>query len=68
MAKQFKDKKEFNEWIESKKTLTFEAVLNGTQEPSDEEYIEMLKKEGYTDLENLTENGEGYSFCGYTNR
>lgn len=67
MAKQFKNDKEFTEWIESKKDPSFEAMLNGTNSPSDEEYLKMLLEEGYTDLDNLVADGHAYSFCGHSN-
>lgn len=66
--RRFKDKYEFDKWINGHQTSSIEAIINGFQDPSDDEYIALLQAEGYTDLDNLVENGDPYSFCGHTNR
>lgn len=73
--KQFKDKEEMDKWF---KTKEMEATVNSKNEEeflktmmgcaiSTGEYIKMMTEEGYTDLNNLTANGEGYILGEYTN-
>ena len=66
--KQFKNNAEFTAWIESKYSDSMDDLIHGTYAPSDEEYVKMLLEEGYTDLEDLVESGEGYDFCGHMNK
>lgn len=66
-GKQFATKEEFTEWIQEHQDRSLEANLNGTQYPTDDEFLRLLADDGYTEFDNLTANGQGYAFCGYTN-
>lgn len=74
-SKQFADKEEMDKWFTDKKR---EKINHSANEEdflkavmgcaiSEDEYINMLKEEGYTDLNNLTANGEDYMIGKYTN-
>lgn len=72
MNNQFKDKAEFNTWIHKKENLLSddEKFIRNMQTGglyTDEEMIEMLKSDGYTNLNDLTANGERYAIGEYTN-
>lgn len=66
-GKQFATKEEFTEWIHEHQDLAFDAVLNGTQDPTDEELLRLLTDDGYTEFDDLLSDGHGYEFCGHTN-
>lgn len=61
--KQFKNKEEFNKWINESFPTTIETIFTG---PSDEEIISKLKEEGY-DLYDLTADGHAYKIGKYEN-
>ena len=62
MKKQFKSKEELDKYLES-----FEEVRDMFTLYFDEEKaIESLLADGY-DLDDLTEDGHGYEFCGHKN-
>lgn len=65
MKKQFKDKEEFNKWINDNFQQTAEEML--LHQITDEEIIQKLLEQGYTDLNDLTENGQAYQIGNYTN-
>lgn len=70
--KQFKNKDEFNAWIDAKESMLSEneQFMRNLQTGglyTDDEIVEMLKADGYTELNDLTANGEGYVIGGYTN-
>ena len=72
-SKQFRNKEEMDKWLKEKyreknkgNKGDFLKVVMGCA-ISTEKYIEMLIEEGYTDLDNLTANGEGYTLGKYTN-
>lgn len=66
-GKQFATAEEFTEWIHEHQDPSLAAMLNGTHDPTDEEFLRLLTDDGYTEFDNLTANGQGYAFCGYTN-
>lgn len=71
MGKQFKDKKELDKWLEEKDAKLYPLENIGWDinpcHMSPEEIANELKKDGYTDLDNLLESGEEYELCGHTN-
>lgn len=75
MSKQFKNKDEMDRWFRAKEIETVDNSKNEEEflhsmmgcAISTDEYIKMLTEEGYTDLNNLTANGEGYTLGGYAN-
>ena len=68
MSKYFKTGEEFDEWIHNRffKMEKVEDILN-FYDPTAEEMIEALIEDGYTDLNNLVEDGHGYQIGEYTN-
>lgn len=73
MSKYFKTKKEFDEWILNFRKTYREKYGNdlftqlSAPEPTDEDYINGLMSDGYTDLDNLVENGHAYKIGTHTN-
>lgn len=68
MSKYFKTKEEFSDYIMHKfyKCDTIEEMLF-RHEPTDEEIVSALVSDGYTDLNNLVEDGHAYQIGEYTN-
>lgn len=67
MTKQFKDKDELDRWIEDH--FPYESTddfFEMPKEPDMAAVAEKLEADGY-DLDNLTENGEGYEINGHAN-
>ena len=68
MSKYFKNSEELSKYI-IKKFYDFETLENSLCYcgPTDEEIVSALIEDGYTDLNNLVEDGHGYEIGGYTN-
>lgn len=64
MSKKFKTKEEMDKWFSDHAPKTVEEMLAGK---SDHQYLDELISEGYTDLDNLIEDGHAYMICGHTN-
>lgn len=73
MGKQFKTKEELSTWIRNKneELYPWDEQADGWHiypcPATDEEIINALIAEGYTDLDNLVESGEAYDIGGHTN-
>lgn len=70
MSKQFKNKEELDKWISEKDAEIYPERDIWDIEPrkmSDEELINALIADGYTDLDDLTEDGHAYEIGGHTN-
>lgn len=66
MKKQFSSKEEFNEWIKENFHQTIEEMLY--HQITDEEIIQKLLEQGYSDLNDLVANGQPYQIGEYTNQ
>lgn len=68
MSKYFKTKDELSNYINEKFVNhdSLEDMLT-SQGPTDEEIIDALIADGYTDLDNLVEDGHAYQIGEYTN-
>lgn len=64
MSKKFKNKEEFDRWIGEHAPKTVDEMMKGKTE---NDYIAELIAEGYTDLDDLTEDGHDYLIGGHTN-
>lgn len=65
MSKYFKTKAEFDKWIaDSFFKIAEQMVMNN---PTDDEIIEKMLEEGYTDLDNLVSDGHAYMIGTHTN-
>lgn len=65
-SKYFKTKKEFDDWILSvTPSSTLNDILFGSL--SEDQLIEKLIEEGYTDLDNLILDGHAYQIGSHTN-
>lgn len=73
MTKQFKTKEDLSTWIRNKNEELYpwdERADGWHIDPcpaTDEEIINALLSEGYTDLDNLVEDGHAYEIAGHTN-
>lgn len=73
MTKQFKTKEDLSTWIRNKNEELYpwnERADGWHIDPcpaTDEEIINALISEGYTDLDNLVFSGEEYEIAGHTN-
>lgn len=66
-SKYFKTKKEFDDWILSvTPSSTLNDILFGAL--SEDQLIEKLIEEGYTDLDNLILDGHAYQIGSHTNQ
>lgn len=68
MSKYFKTKEEFSEYI-NEKFMNHDSLedMFTSQGPTDEEIIDALLSDGYTDLDNLVEDGHAYQIGEHTN-
>lgn len=66
MKKQFANKKELDAWVEENFPVKYENVFTMPEMADEKEIANKLLEEGY-DLDDLTENGEGYEVDGHTN-
>lgn len=73
MSKTFKTKKEFDKWLdnfrENYMNKQGEDLFNQFMAPAltDEDYIRGLISDGYTDLDNLVEDGHCYKIGDHSN-
>lgn len=67
MSKYFKTKKEFDKYINAKFNSDTLLDMLAKQGPTDEEIIDALITDGYTDLNNLVEDGHAYQIGEHTN-
>lgn len=73
MSKTFKNKEQFDKWIVNFKKNYMnkqgEDLFNQLMAPAltDEDYIRGLISDGYTDLDNLVEDGHDYQIGSHTN-
>ena len=66
MKKQFANKKELDAWVEENFPVKKENVFTMPEVADEKEIANKLLEAGY-DLDDLTENGEGYEVDGHTN-
>ena len=67
MSKYFETKEEMSNYINEKfMKHSLEDMLT-SQGPTDEEIIDALLSDGYTDLDNLVEDGHAYQIGEHTN-
>lgn len=66
MKKQFVNKKELDAWVEENFPVKKENVFAMPEMADEKEIANKLLEAGY-DLDDLTENGEGYEVDGHTN-
>ena len=66
MKKQFANKKELDAWVEESFQVKKENVFAMPEMADEKEIANKLLEAGY-DLDDLTENGEGYEVDGHTN-
>ena len=66
MKKQFANKKELDAWMEENFPVKYENVFTMPEMADEKEIANKLLEAGY-DLDDLTENGEGYEVDGHTN-
>lgn len=66
MKKQFANKKELDAWVEENFPVKYENVFTMPEMADEKEIANKLLEAGY-DLDDLTENGEGYEVDGHTN-
>ena len=68
MSKYFKTKEEMSNYINKRfmKHDSLEDMLT-SQGPTDEEIVDALIADGYTDLDNLVEDGHAYKIGNHTN-
>ena len=66
MSKYFKNNDELKNFIMEKFQRTFDDMLL-SQDPSDYDIINALIKAGYTDLDNLIEDGHAYQIGEHAN-
>ena len=72
MAKQFKTSEQLSEWIKLKNEELYPCEDRDIWDidpcpMSDEEIINALIADGYTDLDNLVQDGHAYEIGGHTN-
>lgn len=67
MKKQFKTEEELREWIQENFSPKSIEEMISRFEISAEEIIEKLLEDGYTDLNNLVEDGHAYQIGTYSN-
>lgn len=67
MSKYFKSKEELSNYINENFMHDSLEDLLTSQGPTDEEIIDALIADGYTDLDNLVEDGHAYQIGEYTN-
>lgn len=69
MSKYFKTKNEFNNWIQKfkKEQMGGDCFAQFSTQLTDEDYIRGLVADGYTDLNNLIEDGHAYHIGTYKN-
>ena len=66
MKKKFANKKELDAWVEENFPVKYENVFTMPEMADEKEIANKLLEAGY-DLDDLTENGEGYEVDGHTN-
>ena len=68
MIKYFRTKEEFSDYI-NKRFMNHDSLesMLTAHEPTDEEIIDALLSVGYTDLDNLVEDGHAYQIGEHTN-
>lgn len=68
MSKYFKTKEEFSDYI-NKRFMNHDSLesLLTAHEPTDDEIIDALLSDGYTDLDNLLHDGHAYQIGSHTN-